>query len=189
MVTLARSGAQVGSCTTKVCSLAEQVKAHLGLPLEKSSSTVRMSNWSGEYLAGEQTPYAASDAYASFMLCHCLNAARVAMGPIPPPPLWAERCRWFRHVSGRGTMLRLEMEGSGEDVRAMTAADFSQGRHENVHIADRRGTPSEPASSVPSTAGVYRQPATPSWRRSRNIHCSSNNNNNSVTISTSTRQK
>lgn len=58
-------------------ALAKQVQIHLGLPLAKGE--VRGSNWM-EPLNEEQKVYAAADAYAGFMLYHCMNAKRVAMG-------------------------------------------------------------------------------------------------------------
>ncbi|KUI54331.1 Werner syndrome ATP-dependent helicase [Cytospora mali] len=144
---------------------------HLGLPPNKANSTMRLSNWSWKYLTGEQKAYAASDAYASFMLYHCLNSRRLAMEPVPPPPLWAERYEWFKRIPRRGTMLLLEMESSDEGVKAITAADFFQGRYKNVHIADL-SEPPDPARSGPSTNGRRSQPVTPSRRRIRNAAAS-----------------
>ncbi|ROW12235.1 hypothetical protein VMCG_00362 [Cytospora schulzeri] len=168
LVTIRRSGVQPGNYTTKLCSLEEQVKTHLGLPINKGSSTVRTSNWSRKYLTGEQKAYAASDAYASFMLYHCLNAARSTLEPVPPLPLWAERYEWFRHIPRRGTMLLLEMEGSGEDNKVITAADFFDEHHDNVHVANPSDPP-ELVSSGPSTTVGESQPVTPSRRRARNV--------------------
>ncbi|KUI64565.1 Werner syndrome ATP-dependent helicase [Cytospora mali] len=171
MVTLGRPGSQLGNRTTKLCGLEEQAKTHLGSAPNKANSTVRLSNWSRKYLAGEQKAYAASDAYASFMLYHCLNSGRLATELVPPPPLWAERYEWFRHVPRRGTMLLLEMEGSDEGAKAITAADFFHGRYKNVHIADP-SEPPDPAISGPSTNGRRSQPVTPSRRRVRNAAAS-----------------
>ncbi|RYP38583.1 hypothetical protein DL767_002519 [Monosporascus sp. MG133] len=53
-------------------ALAKQVEYHLGLPLYKGDN-VRKSNWNAP-LNSEQRLYAADDAYASFMLYHCMTA-------------------------------------------------------------------------------------------------------------------
>lgn len=74
-------------CTTKLRGLAAQVEQHLGLPLHKGK--VRTSNWS-KPLNKDQFNYAAADAYAGFMLFHCINAKRMHMDPVPPLPVYAE---------------------------------------------------------------------------------------------------
>lgn len=73
--------------SVKLVSLAHQVEDQLGLPLYKGD--VRTSNWS-KPLSKDQTNYAAADAYAGFMLYHCMNAKRLAMNPSPPLPIYAE---------------------------------------------------------------------------------------------------
>ncbi|KAI0157997.1 ribonuclease H-like domain-containing protein [Hypoxylon sp. FL1284] len=73
--------------TTKLCALSKQVEHHLGLPLYKGS--VRQSDWSLP-LTQDQRIYAANDAYAGFMLFHCMNAKRLATTPVPPFPKPAE---------------------------------------------------------------------------------------------------
>ncbi|KAJ4425019.1 hypothetical protein N0V82_000301 [Gnomoniopsis sp. IMI 355080] len=65
---LVTAGDQLGNCTTKICSLENQVKLHLGLPLDKRNSRVRMSDWTRKVLTKEQRLYAATDVYASLML-------------------------------------------------------------------------------------------------------------------------
>ncbi|KAL1799132.1 hypothetical protein ACET3X_003169 [Alternaria dauci] len=72
----------------KLVSLAHQVEEQLGLPLYKGD--VRTSNWS-KPLSRDQIDYAASDAYAGFMLYKCMNAKRLAMRPTPPLPIHAEK--------------------------------------------------------------------------------------------------
>lgn len=67
--------------------LADQVEQKLGLPLRKDS--VRMSNWH-KPLNQNQIEYAATDAYAGFMLYHVMNEARKLMKPTPPRPEFAE---------------------------------------------------------------------------------------------------
>lgn len=74
-------------CTTRLRGLSDQVEQHLGLPLHKGK--VRTSNWS-QPLNKDQANYAATDAYAGFMLFHCMNATRMDMDPIPPLPVYAE---------------------------------------------------------------------------------------------------
>ncbi|GAP88782.1 putative 3 -5 exonuclease helicase [Rosellinia necatrix] len=73
--------------TTRVRSLSLQVNEHLGIPLWKGD--VRTSDWSRP-LNPSQIQYAATDAYAGFMLFHCMNAKRLAMDPVPPFPRLAE---------------------------------------------------------------------------------------------------
>ncbi|KAH7396302.1 ribonuclease H-like domain-containing protein [Pyrenochaeta sp. MPI-SDFR-AT-0127] len=74
--------------SVKLVSLAHQVEDQLGLPLYKGD--VRTSNWS-KPLSKDQINYAAGDAYAGFMLYHCMNAQRLAMNPSPPLPIYAEK--------------------------------------------------------------------------------------------------
>ncbi|KAI0129118.1 hypothetical protein BJ170DRAFT_682897 [Xylariales sp. AK1849] len=74
--------------TTKLWALAKQVEEHLGLPLFKGK--VRTSDWS-KPLSRQQITYAADDAYAGLMLFHCMNAKRLAMNPVPPLPVLADR--------------------------------------------------------------------------------------------------
>lgn len=71
----------------KPFKLAEQVQDILYLPLYKGN--VRTSAWSRR-LKGEQTDYAASDAYAGFRLFHELDRVREAMNPMPPRPAYHE---------------------------------------------------------------------------------------------------
>jgi len=73
--------------SVKLVSLANQVEDQLGLPLFKGN--VRTSNWS-QPLKTMQKDYAASDAYAGFMLYKILNKKRLAMRPTPPLPIYAE---------------------------------------------------------------------------------------------------
>lgn len=71
-------------------ALRKQVEEHLHLPLLKDK--VRMSKWS-KPLNQKQIQYAANDAYAGFMLYHCMEAKRTRMDPIPPRPAHAELYR------------------------------------------------------------------------------------------------
>ncbi|KAK2596292.1 hypothetical protein N8I77_013188 [Diaporthe amygdali] len=135
LVTYGCSG-QASLCTTKLCALEKQVQTHLQLPLKKSR--VRTSNWSQKkQLSREQKAYAASDAYAGFMLYHYLSSLRLSMEPSPPPPpLYAERYKSL-DIPRRGTALLLDLEDSGDEgiVNVITALDYFEGRHENIHSA------------------------------------------------------
>lgn len=113
------AGDQLGSCTSNVFSLGTQVKLHLGLPLDKGNSRVWMSNWSRKVLSKGQRLRAANDAYAGLMLYHCLDARRLAMDPVPLPPLWHERYEWFEHIPGRRTKLLLQPDDEdGNDEKS-----------------------------------------------------------------------
>ncbi|KAL0259007.1 hypothetical protein SLS55_006512 [Diplodia seriata] len=68
--------------------LNDQVEEKLGIPLDKGS--VRTSEWS-KPLNQSQINYAATDAYAGFMLFHVMNEERKLMKPTPPLPEFAER--------------------------------------------------------------------------------------------------
>lgn len=68
--------------------LADQVQHHFGLPLSKDPND-RTCKWHLP-LSQSQRDYAAADAYAGFMLYHCMNAKRLAMIPIPPLPSLAD---------------------------------------------------------------------------------------------------
>lgn len=68
-------------------ALRKQVEEHLHLPLLKDK--VRVSKWS-KPLNQKQIQYAANDAYAGFMLYHCMEAKRTRMDPVPPRPAYAE---------------------------------------------------------------------------------------------------
>lgn len=69
-------------------ALAKQVKEHFGIPMSKGP--VRCSNWT-KRLTSEQIVYAASDAYAGYMLYRVMELKRVAMDPVPPRPEFAEK--------------------------------------------------------------------------------------------------
>lgn len=85
---LVRFGAhQPEQLKTGLVSLADQTKEHLGLPLPKGA--VRQSRWD-QPLTPEQIKYAANDAYAGFMLYHCMNAKRARMQPLLPLPVLAD---------------------------------------------------------------------------------------------------
>ncbi|GME66340.1 BRCT domain-containing protein [Neofusicoccum parvum] len=76
-----------GYIMRKLKSMSDQVEAKLGLPLLKDS--VRTSRWDRP-LNQSQISYAATDAYAGFMLFHVMNEQRKVMKPAPPRPEFAE---------------------------------------------------------------------------------------------------
>ncbi|KAG6365580.1 hypothetical protein INS49_007191 [Diaporthe citri] len=128
-----RSG-QTSHCTTRLCALDKLVQTYLHFPLKKSS--VRTSNWGQKkQLSREQKAYAASDAYAGFMLYHCLNSLRQSIEPSPPPPpLYAERYKWIE-LPRRGTALLLELDNPGKEgtLEVISAVDHFEGHHDNIH--------------------------------------------------------
>lgn len=139
---------QSSQCTTKLCALDKLVQTHLQLPLKKNS--VRTSNWSQKkQLSREQKAYAASDAYAGFMLYHRLNFLRLSVEPSPPPPpLYAERYKLLE-IPRRGTALLLELDTPSEEgTLKITVMDYFDGRHENIHTV----TIGSPMTSTPSNA-------------------------------------
>ncbi|KFX99362.1 hypothetical protein V490_01828 [Pseudogymnoascus sp. VKM F-3557] len=81
----------------RLVSLTSQASEHLDLPIFKGE--VRGSDWS-EPLSMEQILYAASDAYAGFILYDVLEAKRKALRPTPPRPYHAELNLPIRLASG-----------------------------------------------------------------------------------------
>ncbi|KAI1417484.1 ribonuclease H-like domain-containing protein [Hypoxylon sp. FL1857] len=73
--------------TVRLCELSKQVEHHFGLPLYRGDA--RMSDWNLS-LDNDRKTYAANDAYAGYMLFHCMNAKRLGIRPIPPLPKLAE---------------------------------------------------------------------------------------------------
>ncbi|KAH9898630.1 ribonuclease H-like domain-containing protein [Xylariomycetidae sp. FL2044] len=144
------SEGQWRKCTTASCALAEQVGTHLGLPLKKG--TVARSDWSRRDLTKPQRAYAASDAYAGFMLYHCLRSKLGAMTPRPHPPLYAERYTHFKTIRGLGSstqlLLVVDTHSDGEEdhetITVITAQDFLRGHHDktHTHTFERQDAPS-----------------------------------------------
>lgn len=164
---------QTSMCTTKLCALEKQVQTHLQLPLKKSR--VRTSNWSQKrQLTREQKSYAASDAYAGFMLYHYLTSQRLSMEPSPPPPpLFAERYKW-PDIPRRGAQLLLELDNTGDKgaLNVITAMDYFEGRHGNIHSVSMMSPTMPPrheaeleGSQGPSSAQIQETAAIPSALR------------------------
>lgn len=181
---LVTAGALLGNCTTKPCALERLVKVHLGLPLDKGNGRVRTGNWTRKVLSGEQRLYAANDAYACLLLYHYLEARRLAMAPMPPPPpLWHERYEWFEHIPGRRTGLLLQVDENGDRadeavlVKVILVSDWAAGRREKVFSVDperiilRSLSPAPAEEPQPPAASDAKRrrtlPATPSGRRRR----------------------
>lgn len=106
-------------CTTRLRNLSAQVEEHLGLPLHKGK--VRNSNWS-QPLSEDQVNYAAADAYAGFMLFHCMNAKRMDMVPTPPLPAYAET--YGDAVQGMPPKRPLQLVPAHGNVKPTSVLDF-----------------------------------------------------------------
>ena len=116
----------------RLVSLTSQASEHLALPIFKGE--VRGSDWS-EPLSMEQILYAASDAYAGFILYDVLEAKRKALRPTPPRPYHAELNLPIRLASG------VELVTADESLDDATAA-----------LEPRKTSPSapqDPSLSIP----------------------------------------
>ncbi|KAI0840401.1 hypothetical protein F5Y06DRAFT_262660 [Hypoxylon sp. FL0890] len=107
--------------TIRMCKLSTQVQQHLGLPLYKGD--VRMSDWSLP-LDDKQKTYAANDAYASYMLFHCMNAKRLGISPVPPLPKLAESYLPFAWSESPDIPVQLEPVADRPEFEVMTAKLF-----------------------------------------------------------------
>ncbi|KAI1400885.1 ribonuclease H-like domain-containing protein [Hypoxylon fuscum] len=105
--------------TTRLCKLSTQVQCHLGLPLDKGN--VRISNWSLPLNDGQRA-YAATDAYAGYMLFHCMNSKRLKMIRVPPIPKLAESYLPFELVPP--VFVQLEQPSDRAEDVAITALQF-----------------------------------------------------------------
>jgi ribonuclease D len=103
--------------STKLMSLARLVEDQLGHPLYKGD--VRTSNWS-KPLSKDQIDYAAGDAYAGYMLYHCMNYKRLQMKPMPPMPIHADKYQ----ESKRSGICPLILQGQSEDGTPLTSESF-----------------------------------------------------------------
>lgn len=105
--------------STKLVSLARLVEDQLGHPLYKGD--VRTSNWSRP-LSQDQMDYAAGDAYAGYMLYHCMNYKRLKMKPIPPLPVYAEN--YTKERSRLPRLRGLILDALDEDQNPVTSETF-----------------------------------------------------------------
>jgi ribonuclease D len=103
--------------STKLVSLARLVEDQLGYPLYKGD--VRTSNWS-KPLSKDQINYAAGDAYAGYMLYHCMNYKRLQMRPAPPLPILAEQYLEY----GLSGIMPLRLDVKAKDGTIMTSETF-----------------------------------------------------------------
>lgn len=138
--------------STKLVSLANQVEDQLGHPLWKGD--VRTSNWS-KPLSQEQIKYAAGDAYAGFMLYHCMNFKRLQMRPVPPLPIHAEKYLSYK-LSG---IIPLQLALSPGDVATTTSEEFfgvemtktlpteSKQKHQKTQVTNSK-VPEEPLDHI-----------------------------------------
>lgn len=119
------TGDELGLPTTYV-GLSKLVNKYLGLPLAKSKR-IRMSDWSAA-LRQAQITYAATDAYAAFMVFQRMNQQRLAMEMVPPLPLYADTYQNRTHMAPiEKIMLRLPQEGIGfQPIQATKFFDLAK---------------------------------------------------------------
>jgi ribonuclease D len=103
--------------STKLISLANLVEDQFGYPLYKGD--VRTSNWS-KPLKQDQIDYAAGDAYAGYMLYHCMNYKRTRMKRVPPLPVYAETYLEF----GLSGIRPLRLDSKTKDGAIVTSESF-----------------------------------------------------------------
>jgi ribonuclease D len=103
--------------STKLISLANLVEDQFGYPLYKGD--VRTSNWS-KPLKQDQIDYAAGDAYAGYMLYHCMNYKRTKMKRVPPLPVYAETYLEF----GLSGIKPLRLNSKTKDGTVVTSETF-----------------------------------------------------------------
>jgi ribonuclease D len=136
---------------TKMISLANLVENHLGLPLAKGP--VRTSNWSRP-LNDEQKNYAASDAYAGFMLFHCMNAKRLALTPVPSLPIFAEQYpRKAKGTKGFAPITTLMLHPTEEGGSIVAAREFFGTQKEEVNSDEKSHEEKEVAPTLIAEKG------------------------------------
>lgn len=142
----------------KLVALADQVQEILRLPLKKDDS--RTSSWS-RMLNGQQTHYAAADAYAGFRLFYTMEKQRKEMTPTPPRPAFFETMKPI--VLGNGVVVeRSAKRTPGVPVEKKTAEAAEGEEEEEFFDAEEELdayelTPSDPshaaaAANVPAAA-------------------------------------
>jgi ribonuclease D len=128
--------------STKMVSLARLVEDQLGHPLYKGD--VRTSNWS-KPLSRDQINYAAGDAYAGFMLYHCMNYKRLQMKPSPPMPIHAETYLTYK-LSG---IIPLRFDQKAKDGTLMTSETFFGATMADKVSSKEKKAPATPKPKVP----------------------------------------
>lgn len=147
------------SVNTQLVKLEYLVKTHLGYPLSKDGST-RMSNWS-KVLNVKQREYAAADAYAGFMLYHCMNSKRLAMEPVPSLPLHADK--YLPMKQGCSKIIELRFEPTREGIEYSTLDSFCAVVSNQAHIDFRSKQTKEQTkeqTKVQSATGIDTESAT-----------------------------
>ena len=130
----------------RLCSLTEQAECHLGLPIFKGE--VRGSDWS-EALSMDQILYAASDAYAGYVIFQELERKRRALSPCPPRPYPAEENKPIRLASGV-EIASSAAEDAAEDAPRATSAGAphqDQANELNLECDDSAEAAETPAKS------------------------------------------
>jgi ribonuclease D len=136
---------------TKMISLANLVENHFGLPLAKGP--VRTSNWSRP-LNDEQKKYAASDAYAGFMLFHCMNAKRLALTPVPSLPIFAEQYpRKAKGAKGFAPITTLMLHPTEEGGSIVAANEFFGTRKDEANSDETSQEGNEVAATLNAEEG------------------------------------
>jgi len=117
----------------KLVSLATQVESILLLPLRKDE--VRVSRWASK-LNGQQTEYAAADAYAGLQLFLTLEKMRYGMKPRPPRPGFLEEGKPL--ILGNGTKITRSASKTSASASAKkaTSGNIPQEEEENDEFFD-----------------------------------------------------
>ncbi|KAI0473995.1 hypothetical protein GGR56DRAFT_649922 [Xylariaceae sp. FL0804] len=124
-------------------SLSALVSQHLHMPLSKFPSW--MTN---ERLREVSRWHAVNDAYASFMLFHCLNAKRLSKDPTPPFPGYLSR----QLFSPRGVP-------SGQDVSSSEKVEIEQLRESSFEDTTKHSVTAPAAQVIDAQAPTTEAPA------------------------------
>ncbi|KAF2760396.1 ribonuclease H-like protein [Pseudovirgaria hyperparasitica] len=152
--------------STKLVAFDTQVQEIMGLKLYKGN--VRTSHWNNPRpLSFEQQKYAANDAYAGFVLYHCMDAKRTEMDPVPGLPLLCDdadalgglsRIKGLRLMPGKagGTALSAEeFWPAPEPPKAEIYGESSVEQHQVINLTEDG---SQPQTGAPNTQERARQP-------------------------------